>query len=41
MGGGPRYETLDALPKEIRTLRRRGYEFVTVAQLLGLKLVYR
>ena len=40
-GGGPRYETLAALPKEIRTLRARGYRFVTVAQLLGLKLIYR
>ncbi|HLY48903.1 MAG TPA: polysaccharide deacetylase family protein [Solirubrobacteraceae bacterium] len=40
-GGGPRYQTLDALPKEIATLRRRGYQFVTVAQLLGLRLIYR
>jgi peptidoglycan/xylan/chitin deacetylase (PgdA/CDA1 family) len=40
-GGGPRYETLAALPKEIHTLRARGYRFVTVAQLLGLKLIYR
>lgn len=40
-GGGPRYETLAALPKEIHTLRSRGYRFVTVAQLLGLKLIYR
>ena len=40
-GGGPRYETLAALPKEIHTLRARGYRFVTVAQLLGLKLLYR
>lgn len=40
-GGGPRYETLAALPKEISTLRARGYRFVTVAQLLGLKLIYR
>jgi peptidoglycan/xylan/chitin deacetylase (PgdA/CDA1 family) len=39
-GGGPRYETLAALPKEIRTLRARGYRFVTVARLLGLKLIY-
>lgn len=40
-GGGPRYETLAAVPKEISTLRARGYRFVTVAQLLGLQLVYR
>lgn len=40
-GGGPRLQTLAALPKEIDTLRARGYRFVTVDQLLGLKLVYR
>ncbi|MGO9975260.1 MAG: polysaccharide deacetylase family protein [Solirubrobacteraceae bacterium] len=40
-GGGPRYETLSALPDEIQTLRARGYQFVTVTQLLGLQLVYK
>jgi peptidoglycan/xylan/chitin deacetylase (PgdA/CDA1 family) len=40
-GGGPRGQTLAALPKEIATLRRRGYRFVTVAEMLGLKLLYR
>lgn len=40
-GGGPRYETLAALPKEIATLRKRGYRFVTVTKMLGYKLVYR
>lgn len=40
-GGGPRYETLDAVPQEIRTLRRRGYHFVNLAQLLGLRLIYK
>jgi peptidoglycan/xylan/chitin deacetylase (PgdA/CDA1 family) len=40
-GGGPRYETLAALPREIATLRSEGYTFVTVSQLLGLKLIYR
>jgi peptidoglycan-N-acetylglucosamine deacetylase len=40
-GGGPRYETLQALPQEIATLRARGYKFVTVAQLLGLRLIYK
>jgi peptidoglycan/xylan/chitin deacetylase (PgdA/CDA1 family) len=40
-GGGPRRETLDALPTIITRLRRRGYRFVTVTQLLRLKLIYR
>ncbi len=40
-GGGPRQETLQALPEEITTLRSRGYRFVTVAQLLGLHLIYK
>jgi peptidoglycan/xylan/chitin deacetylase (PgdA/CDA1 family) len=40
-GGGPRGETLAALPHEIDTLRARGYHFVTVAQLLGYRLIYK
>jgi peptidoglycan-N-acetylglucosamine deacetylase len=40
-GGGPRYETLDALPEEVAGLRKRGYQFVTLTQMLGYKLVYR
>jgi peptidoglycan-N-acetylglucosamine deacetylase len=40
-GGGPREQTLAALPKEINTLRARGYRFVTVDQLLGLHALYR
>ncbi|HLH65556.1 MAG TPA: polysaccharide deacetylase family protein [Solirubrobacteraceae bacterium] len=40
-GGGPRYETLDALPSIIQGLRRRGYTLVNLAQLLGLRLIYR
>ena len=40
-GGGPRYETLDALPTEIAHLSARGYKFVTVAQMLGLRMIYR
>jgi peptidoglycan/xylan/chitin deacetylase (PgdA/CDA1 family) len=40
-GGGPRYETLDALPREIAELRANGYRLVTVTQMLGYKLVYR
>ena len=37
-GGGDRSETLAALPQEIATLRSRGYQFVTVTQLLGQRL---
>ncbi len=40
-GGGDRSETLAALPREIDTLRSRGYQFVTVTQLLGQRVVYR
>lgn len=40
-GGGDRSETLAALPREIDTLRARGYKFVTIPQLLGLKLIYK
>jgi peptidoglycan-N-acetylglucosamine deacetylase len=40
-GGGPRYETLDALPREIAQLRAKGYQLVTVTQMLGYNLVYR
>jgi peptidoglycan-N-acetylglucosamine deacetylase len=40
-GGGPRDETLAALPQIIDTLRARGYSFETVSQLLGDKLLYR
>ncbi len=40
-GGGPRYETLAALPGEISTLRGEGYQFVNIATLLGLKLIYK
>ncbi|MCW3015690.1 MAG: polysaccharide deacetylase [Solirubrobacterales bacterium] len=38
-GGGQRRQTLAALPDIIRTLKARGYRFVTVTDLLGLKLV--
>lgn len=41
VGGGPRQQTLAALPREIETLRAKGYRFVTVDQLLGLQLLYR
>jgi len=40
-GGGPRYQTLDALPLEIAQLRAKGYQLVTLTQMLGYKLVYR
>jgi peptidoglycan/xylan/chitin deacetylase (PgdA/CDA1 family) len=40
-GGGPRSETLDALPQVIDTLRARGYRFATVSELLGYRIVYR
>ncbi len=40
-GGGDRSETIAALPHLIGTLRREGYRFVTVTQLLGYRLLYR
>jgi peptidoglycan-N-acetylglucosamine deacetylase len=39
-GGGPRNETVSALPRIIHTLRSRGYGFVTIPELLGLRLKY-
>ncbi len=40
-GGGPRDETLAALPQIIDTLRARGYGFETVSELLGQRLIYK
>jgi peptidoglycan/xylan/chitin deacetylase (PgdA/CDA1 family) len=40
-GGGPRNETLAALPQIIDTLRARGYGFATVTGLLGQRMIYR
>jgi peptidoglycan-N-acetylglucosamine deacetylase len=40
-GGGPRSETLAALPQVIDTLRARGYRFATVSELLGNQIIYR
>jgi peptidoglycan/xylan/chitin deacetylase (PgdA/CDA1 family) len=40
-GGGPRDETLAALPGIIDTLRARGYGFETVSALLGDEMLYR
>lgn len=39
-GGGPRSETLAALPEVISTLRHRGYDFVSVLDLLGGRMIY-
>jgi peptidoglycan/xylan/chitin deacetylase (PgdA/CDA1 family) len=40
-GGGPRGETLAALPRIIDTLRGRGYRFATVTELLGGRILDR
>jgi peptidoglycan/xylan/chitin deacetylase (PgdA/CDA1 family) len=40
-GGGPRDETLAALPEVIDALRARGFGFATVSELLGYRLIYR
>jgi peptidoglycan/xylan/chitin deacetylase (PgdA/CDA1 family) len=37
-GGGDRSQTLAAIPAIIRTLKARGYELVTVTDLLGLRV---
>ncbi len=34
-GGGPRLQTLAAMPQIVTSLKRRGYKFVTVTDLLG------
>ena len=39
-GGGPRGQTLAALPQVIHTLKARGYKFATVPDLLGLEPVF-
>lgn len=39
--GGPRGQTVAALPGAIRSLRRHGYRFVTVSGLLGNRVIYR
>jgi peptidoglycan/xylan/chitin deacetylase (PgdA/CDA1 family) len=39
-GGGPRGQTLAAYPYIISALRKRGYSFATVPQLLGFRTVY-
>jgi peptidoglycan/xylan/chitin deacetylase (PgdA/CDA1 family) len=40
-GGGPRGETLAALPRIIDALRARGFGFATVSELLGERILYR
>lgn len=40
-GGGPRNETLAALPRIIDALRARGFGFATVSELLGYRILYR
>lgn len=40
-GGGPRGQTVAALPRVIDALRARGFRFVTVAELLGYAPVMR
>ena len=39
-GGGNRSETVAALPHIIRTLRGRGYGFVTVTKLLHGRTIW-
>jgi peptidoglycan/xylan/chitin deacetylase (PgdA/CDA1 family) len=39
-GGGPRGQTLAALPGIVAALRHRGYQFVTVSELLGNEMIY-
>lgn len=40
-GGGPRSQTVAALPGIIETLKSRGFRLVTVTELLGAKLIWR
>jgi peptidoglycan/xylan/chitin deacetylase (PgdA/CDA1 family) len=40
-GGGPREETLAAVPQIVADLRARGYRFVNLAQMLGLREIWR
>lgn len=36
-GGGPRMHVVKALPKIIEELRKQGYKFVTIPELLEIK----
>ncbi len=39
-GGGPRGQTIEALPAILSHFRHRGYRFVTVSELLGGHFTY-
>jgi peptidoglycan/xylan/chitin deacetylase (PgdA/CDA1 family) len=40
-GGGPRTQSVQAVTSIVRTLRARGYQLVTVSQMLGFRQAYR
>ena len=40
-GGGPRGQTLSALPRIIEGLQSRGFELVTVTEILGEKFIWK
>lgn len=40
-GGGSRQQTVAALPRIIRTLQSRGFELVTVTDILGEKFIWK
>jgi peptidoglycan/xylan/chitin deacetylase (PgdA/CDA1 family) len=40
-GGGPRTQTLAALPRIVHALRRRGMRLVTLPEMLGYRVRYR
>jgi peptidoglycan/xylan/chitin deacetylase (PgdA/CDA1 family) len=40
-GGGDRSQTLAAVPREIDTLKRKGYRFQTITDMLGMRLIYK
>ncbi len=40
-GGGPRGQTVQALPRILSHFRRRGFRFVTITELTGNRFTYR
>ena len=40
-GGGPRDQTVEALPAIIENLQHRGFRLVTVSRLIGSRLIWR
>jgi peptidoglycan/xylan/chitin deacetylase (PgdA/CDA1 family) len=40
-GGGPRGQTISALPRIIEALQSRGFELVTVTEILGEKFIWK